>query len=154
MPVKPTLNSMLICDTAIMDAETRKRSLIGIFQNIRSVNFPCMHQLLYVYASLTDARGEYVFGLRLVDGASDKELWNASLPPLQIADPLHVHEICVRIMRLTFPTPGRYEFQLHANGELLDLRRINLEKVEPGQLGMGAPPPGQPPQEPPGQPPL
>jgi hypothetical protein len=82
--------------------------------------------------------GEYVFSLRLIEMKTDRELWKAALPPLSIKDPLHVQEICMRIMRITFPSPGKYEFQFYANDQLLDLRRINLELVQP-------PPHGQPP---------
>ena len=83
-PSPPTLNSIIVCDQAIFDAETRKRSLIGIFQNIRSTQFPCTHPMLTVYASVTDAQGEYVFTLRLVDLSNDRELWKASLPSMEI----------------------------------------------------------------------
>lgn len=148
MPVQPTLNSIVICDSAILDAETRKRSLIGIFQNIRATQFPHVHPMMTVYASVTDAHGDYVFSLRLVQVESDKELWKAQLPQINIPDPLHSQEICIRMMRLAFPDPGRYELQFSANDQLLDLRRITLEKVDPnapGQQPGQQPGPGQTP---------
>ena len=64
MPVKPTINSMIICDTAILDAETRKRSLIGIFQNIRSTHFPCQHQMLHL-SETTSVSIQYYAGKRV-----------------------------------------------------------------------------------------
>lgn len=146
MPHKPQLNSLLLCDTAILDAESRKRSLIGIFLVIRSVNFPCTHQSFTVYATITDAQGEYAFSLRIVEVKTEREICRADLPKITINDPLHIQEICLRLLGVTFPAPGRYEVAIHANGELLDLRRLMLEQVpqpgtqQPGTPGLQLPP--------------
>ena len=130
-PVTPTLMSIIVCDYSMVDAHSYKRSLIGIFQNIRAQSFPCFHHCLHVYACVTDAQGLYRFGLKLIEVNTGTLLWEVELPPVTIKDRLQMHEIPVRITPLRFPNPGRYEFQLHANGELLGLRPIHLELQAP-----------------------
>ena len=61
MPGKPTPKhlAMLLCDYLILDAETRNKSLIGIFHRIQALKFPVRHDRMHVFVALTDGHGEY-----------------------------------------------------------------------------------------------
>jgi len=61
----PTLNAMLICDSAVREEGTGKVSLIGIFANITASAFPAIHSKLTIYVNVTDAQGHYKFRLEM-----------------------------------------------------------------------------------------
>ena len=57
-PPIPSLLAMLICDQIIVDEQTKKKSLIGIFDNINSLAFPASVNCA-IYAKMADAEGGY-----------------------------------------------------------------------------------------------
>jgi hypothetical protein len=129
MPVVPKVNSFLLCDYIIQEHKTGKKSLIGIFHNIVAGRFPFAHPSLFIYANLSDAAGNYDFTIRLIDVNSRKVIGSGRLPAIQIGDRLKPVEIAMNIRQLVFPSPGKYEFQLEANGELVDCRDLWVTQV-------------------------
>ena len=141
MPVVPKVNSFLLCDYIIQEHKTGKKSLIGIFHNIVAGRFPFAHPSMFIYANLSDAAGKYDFTIRLIDVNSRKVIGSGRLPAIQIGDRLKPVEIAMNIRQLVFPNPGKYEFQLEANGELVECRDLWVTEARP---------PGKPGEDPPG----
>ncbi len=73
-PPVPVLKAFLVCDQVIQDAQTGKKSLIGVFHELKASRFPAMHPALWIYANLTDAHGQYAFEIRLVDVSRNETL--------------------------------------------------------------------------------
>jgi len=69
----PKANAIVICDYAMQEAGTGKWSLIGIFSQIHSAQFPVIHRQLCVYLNFTDAQGHYHFRLELIDLDQEEE---------------------------------------------------------------------------------
>lgn len=131
MPQKPLANAVLICDKVITEEGTQKKSLIGIFENIGSSKFPCVHYFLSVYVKLTDARGSYNFSLELVDLGTGAVLNRADIPkPVEIPDPLRTHELVFNMGGLRFPNPGKYEFRVLANSEVFGQKAFLVEEFK------------------------
>jgi hypothetical protein len=131
MPQKPVANAVLICDKVITEEGTKKKSLIGIFENIGSSKFPCVHYFLSVYVKLTDAMGNYKFSIELVDLDKGKVLNRADIPQqVDIPDPLRTHELVFNMGGLRFPAAGKYEFRVLANGEAFGQKTFLVEEIK------------------------
>ena len=129
----PLVKAFLVCDAVIHEAGTNKKSLIGIFQRIHARRFPCRHGALMIYAAITDTNGEYTFDLELVDLTDGKRIGRGTTPALQLHDRLRTAELTFRLENIVFPQPGKYEFRLHANHELLAQDHVEVAGVEKGE---------------------
>ena len=137
-PPLPVIKAFLVCDKVIQDAQTGKKSLIGIFHEIQANTLPTLHHELWIYANLTDAHGKYVFEIRFVnvtDGG--RVVGHGHPPPITIPGPLQTTELSAQLRRVQLPSEGTYEFQLIANGELAATKAI---RVSTGRSGEDAPP--------------
>jgi len=133
MSVEPRVNAMLLCDTIITDKITNKKSLIGIFENIHTIDFPCIHYSLSLYIKLTNAKGNYIFRLELVDLEKDVVIGKEESPKvLNIDDPLRTFELLFEIRGLTFEHPGKYEFIIFANDSAFGQKIFEVRKLSEG----------------------
>ncbi len=128
---QPIVKAFLICDQIIQDSQTGKMSLIGLFQDLRADRFPAIHPTLWIYASLTDARGEYDFEIQFVDVEESNVLGKGTPPKIKIPGPLETTEMCAQLGNLQLPRPGTYEFHLIGNGELLATKSLRVSEVRP-----------------------
>ncbi len=130
LPPLPKVNAFLICDHVIHEAGTNKKTLVGIFHNINAHAFPCTHHSMCIYANLIDAMGPYDFEIRLIELSSGAKVGNASLPTIKINDRLRPAEICINLQGITFTRPGKYEFQLYGNKEIIASKDFLVDKME------------------------
>ena len=131
MGARPVVTAFLVCDTVIHEQDTNKKSCIGIFHQISTHRFPCRHGQLSIYANITDAQGEYVFRLSLQHLKDGREIGAGSTPPLRIPDRLQTAELAFRLQNIVFPNPGKYQFQLFANEDLVAQKEVVIKKIEP-----------------------
>ncbi|WP_447969097.1 DUF6941 family protein [Nitrospira sp. M1] len=117
--VKPSVQAFLVCDTIIIDSLTGKKSIIGAFTHLWAKTFPCQHPQMGVYFCLNDAEGEYQFEIALIYLDKNQTVGKGALSPIEIKNRLETHDFGLNISALIFPGPGRYEFQLHANGQFI-----------------------------------
>jgi hypothetical protein len=146
-PPNPVVKAFLVCDQVIQDAQTGKKSLIGVFHELRSTRFPAMHPMLWIYANLTDAHGRYTIQISLMDVTRNQVLGKGEPPPIDIPAPLQTTELAAQLRNVTLPGPGTMEFQLHVNGELLATKAVRIVKVEETASGTSPgthPPPTHP----------
>ena len=104
---------MLLCDQAITDAESGKKSLIGLYDVLRPSSFP-FDQLFTIFAKFTDAEGLYRFRMEYVSVTENRKLLDVETDPLQIPSRLEPFELVARLA-VQVPVQGRYEFRLFAN---------------------------------------
>lgn len=130
----PKANAMLICDYVITERGTNKKSLIGVFENIGAVQFPCTHFQLSVYIKLTDAQGQYRFRLELVDLKTDTITGKSEMPDtIQIPNPLITHELVFNLRGLRFPRAGEYEFRIFANDRIFGQKSFIVNEIKPNE---------------------
>ena len=130
----PKLNAMLLCDYVITEHGTNKKSLIGIFENINAVKFPCVHYSLSVYLKMTEARGSFVVRLELVDLSDSKIVAKTQTPrDIQVSDPLSTHELVFGLKGLTFPHAGDYEFRVYSGDQFFGQKSFRV--VQRGKAG-------------------
>ncbi len=112
--VHPYVLAALLCDSIITEAQTGKKTLVGLFENVFVRSFPAVHQLS-IYLKITDAQGPYRFRVDYVDIAADHILDSQEIGELTVPDRLQSGDIVVNIA-VPIPTPGPYEFRFYANG--------------------------------------
>lgn len=139
MNEKPIAESLVICDQVIVEGQTNKKSLIGIFNSIASNTFPVQHPKLFVYAAMSSGRGEMIVDLRCIRMEDNAEVFKIS-GQMMFPDPNTVVELVASLNQLPFERPGLYTFELICEGDLLLEKRFNVLLL-----------PQQPPRHPPRQ---
>ncbi|HEX4488513.1 MAG TPA: hypothetical protein VH088_19700 [Terriglobales bacterium] len=130
----PNVVAMLICDQVISEQGTNKKSLIGVFDNFSSLDFPVLIQRLAVYVKLADAEGDYLFKLRLVDLKDEKLIVELGIPA-KILDSTQHSELALNFGNIPIPAEGKYEFQLYSGDEYLHRVTMKAVKVQMPQGG-------------------
>jgi hypothetical protein len=139
-PPQPVVKAFLVCDQIIQDAQSGKKSLIGVFHELRAERFPAVHPALWIYANLTDAHGRYHFQLRLVDVERGDVLGRGEPPAIDIPGPLQTTELSAQLRNVALPRPGTYEFQLISNEQMVATKAIRVAQVRPAASRDEAPP--------------
>jgi len=123
--MKIKIRDFIICDTVITEAVTGKKSLIGKFDAIHAVRFPCTRTFC-VYLSLVEAREEYRMSFEIVNISSGSSIAKANFPhAFQNPDPITPVEVTFQ-MNVKFPQEGAYDLRIFCNCELVDSRLILL----------------------------
>lgn len=137
MPPTPSVRAILTCDQIIHEQGSNKKSLIGIFEDVHLVRFPAAHPRIAVYVNLTDAHGKYVMEVRML--SPDRTiLATVQTPEVEIDNPLRTCEFALQMQNTPFEKPGKYEFQILANSELLATKSIHAKQAQmPQQLPPG-----------------
>ncbi len=138
----PTLLAMLICDQVITDAETKKKTLVGVFDRYLTTGVP-LRANLAVYAKLVDAVGSYLFMLRMVNLKNENPVIDLKTNLFEWKEPRQAMELALNFRGIPIPEFGAYEFQLYANEvyvgrATIDVQRLALPQQGPGGSGPGA----------------
>ena len=128
----PTGMAIVICDQIIEDKLTGKKSLIGIFNQIATQNFPCRHPQVCVFVSLTEGRGQCAARLRIVHDESDHVVAEVN-GNIQFPDVHTVVELNFNLVGLVFPEPGVYAIEFYCDDALVLERRFHVTHVKPPQ---------------------
>ena len=118
MDINPILKAMLLCDLTIVDHETRKRSVIGIFDSIRGTTFPITHPAMSVYVQFREIEGTFDFLLELYDLERGKVLNQAVVKQFRVGDRSRDCELVFNLMSVRFEHPGDYEFRIYVNDHI------------------------------------
>jgi hypothetical protein len=111
----PSVLAILLCDQIIIDVETGKKTLVGVFEGLRAEKYPIGQKMAF-YARLTDLEGHYKFVVRIVRLDGDKEeLMGGAEAEYTAKHQLAILEIALNLPPVPFSGPGRYEFQLFAD---------------------------------------
>jgi hypothetical protein len=135
----PSVVAMLICQRVIVEQGTGMKSLIGVFENLNSFAFPAPVNMA-VYAKLLDAEGDYDFLIRLVSLKDERRIADVEGKNV-VLNSSTSSELVLNIAGLMLPEPGKYEFQLYANGMYLHRATLNAAQIQGGPVQW---PPQQP----------
>jgi hypothetical protein len=124
----PSVVAMLICDQAITEQNTNKKTLIGIFENLASADFPVSIPRASIYIKLADAQGDYTFKLRIVK-LKDESLISEVEAKATILDVSQYAELVLNMVNMPIPEPGKYEFQLYAQDIYLHRVMVTVLKL-------------------------
>ena len=128
---RPDAKAILLCDQTITDVNIGKPSLIGIFDNIDTSQFPCAVSIS-IFLKMTDAQGEYTFRFELIRNNDGQAIAGGQLPgPVVVGDRLAEFNL-VWDMYVQFTEPGRYEFQIYEDGRLVAHKAFTVALVQEG----------------------
>ena len=121
----PIAIAMVICDMVIEDVRTRKKSLVGLFNNISTSKVPVTHPRLNVYIALTEGRGDYDAELRCIN-LDDNEIVGGMKGPLKFVSPQQIVEFNFEICNFVLPRYGNYRFDFLCSDRLVISRKFHL----------------------------
>jgi hypothetical protein len=132
----PSLSAILICEKVIEEVGTRKKTLVGIFDNVQAQALP-IGLPLGIYARLADGEGEYSLLVRISTTDADGNEIRVFEGTMQGSVPsrLQAFEIAINFLYLQFDRPGRYDIQIHADGVYVGHASFNVS-VAPQQEGL------------------
>lgn len=123
--------AIVICDMVIADQETKKKSLIGLFNSLWANNFPVAHHEIHVFVSLTGGNGHYNCELNCHNESSGKTIGQTE-GPLEFKNPNDVIELDFCFRNIFFPEPGNYSFEFLCDGEMIFHRRFMVRQTPKG----------------------
>jgi hypothetical protein len=121
----PVALSLILCEQVIVDLHTQNPSPISIFTGLAVECFPSPSQRFSVFASLTNGRGSGV--VKVVANRLDTgEPVYEQRHPIRFPDPLLVVNVNIRVGKIRFPVPGRYEFILAVDADPVAQRTLRV----------------------------
>lgn len=124
--------AIVICDLIIEDKLTSKKSLIGIFNQIGTQNFPYRHPQICVFVSVTEGRGQCAARLRIIHDESEHVVAEVN-GNIDFPDVNAVFELNFNLVGLVFPEPGTYSIEFYCDDTLVLERRFNVIHIKPAQ---------------------
>lgn len=137
----PRCKAILLCDQVIIDAITRKNSLIGIFETFFVPHFPGNSSTFTAFLQLVDGIGKYDLHIEIHDLQQNSVI--ARMGPFPIEFPERVNKAVFMFTILPFPLPhaGSYDFVVTADGEDIDRQKFDVQQFQLPQ------PPGEQPHD-------
>ncbi len=125
----PTLLAFLLCETVIHDAETQKKTLVGVFDRMGAFGTPVAGVNVGVYAKLVEGNGKYALRIRMVNLRDESQVmeinvgadWQKPEAPLEFG---------INMRGLVIPAFGDYEFQLFADDIYLGRAVFKVEQMQ------------------------
>jgi len=123
----PSVLATLLCDWIIVEQGTAKKTLVGLFDILTVAAFPTVQSMGF-YARLTDLEGHYHFDVRVVRLAGEEEeLLGGAQAEFRADDRLAILEMALNLPPVPLAAPGRYEFQLFADGVYIGRAALNVQ---------------------------
>jgi hypothetical protein len=125
----PTVKSMILCDDLLLDEQSDKIHLMGVFNTIHPEGdpaFPYRLRKLSVFLQLTDAEGEYEAKIVICKGDTDRVISASPVHMIDFLDRLQLKWAHFRLLNCPFPHPGLYWVQFHCEGQVLSEQRLGL----------------------------
>jgi hypothetical protein len=112
---RPTAAGLILCQQAIIEEKTRNITLINSFDWLRFRQFPSSKQFMG-YLALTDGLGEMTLSLTVAGLHDLKGIYERSWHET-FGDPLREKRRLILVSSCSFPSPGRYQVSILAEGE-------------------------------------
>jgi hypothetical protein len=125
----PLVTSMVFCEQAIVEEQTRKVSLIHCF-TVRYFNkFPTPPHGMMVLVQFADGMGQGHLELVLTDLKKDRALARRTAR-LLLTSSLQPGRFLCRFDELVLPRSGRFEFLLTIDGQMVAQHTFHAVKAE------------------------
>ena len=125
----PVLLAALVCDVFILDHNTGKATVVGIFDVINAPAYPVRHGRLFVFSQLTNGRGCVDIHTKFVDLEDDEKVILENTVSAKFVDVRQVANVVSEFVGTEFPHPGEYRVQVFAGTEFLGERRILCKQI-------------------------
>jgi hypothetical protein len=123
--------ALIVCDRVITDAATQEKTLVGTFNQLNSIAFPCMCPRMTVFVGVTNGRGAIEAEIRCVNESEQNTVVFGMKGTIPFNNPNDVIEMGFQFNNITFPKPGMHSIQFLCEGELILQRRFLLSIFKP-----------------------
>ncbi|NTV29008.1 MAG: hypothetical protein HGA80_02885 [Candidatus Omnitrophica bacterium] len=120
--------SMVVCDMIIEDKKTGKKSLIGMFSNVSTMQVPCLLNRFCIFISMTEGIGDYTCALKCLRSTDNLSI-GETRGNIQFQERSQVVEITLDIAGLTVPEFGEYRLELYCDDALLISRKFTVSPL-------------------------
>jgi hypothetical protein len=128
MNLKPILKAMLLCDQTIVEEGSKKRTLIGLFDRVKTAQLPTVHPSMSVYVQFREVEGMFDFTLELYDLAEEKTLHKAMVKNFKVQEKSRDCELVFNLLSVRFDHPGDYEFRIYINDYVFGQKSFQVIK--------------------------
>jgi hypothetical protein len=125
---RPHLNFTLLCDD-VRQEMGGKVSLMGIFENIYSRNFPAIHPRLAAINEWTDGTGEFDAILRILS-PDRKTVIRETVTRLKLTNAGSKHRDISIHLNIEFKKPGTYWIENYIDGIIVNSVPLNVLLVK------------------------
>ena len=112
----PSAWRLVLCEQAVVEEKTRNVTLVNSFSRLRCPSFPSPAARFVTYALLSGELGDATMSL-VVSRLDTLEDVHEARWQMKFRDRLRPIRLVLRLSRLSFPAPVRYQFSLMADGE-------------------------------------
>ena len=127
-PTTPVPVALILCDDLIVQQNTDKITLVGIFDRLRATEFPSPPRSIHAFVSLIDSIGDVRLRLVCTKADSGEEVY-ALEGTAFFPDRLTTVNVHFTARNLQFPAPEVYYMQLYGDGVFIAERKLTV--VEP-----------------------
>jgi hypothetical protein len=125
---RPHLNFTLLCDDVRQEVGG-KVSLMGVFENIYSRNFPAIHPRLATINEWTDGAGEFDATLRIL-APDRKTVIRETVTRLKLTNAGFKHRDISIHLNVEFKNPGTYWIENYLDGIIVNSVPLNVLLVK------------------------
>jgi hypothetical protein len=123
----PSCSAVLFADQIIVDAETGKKTLVGLYSNIYSSRLP-LRKKLNIFVDICDACGRYDFELELIRLEDEAKIASGAIKGVNASDRLSSVEVIIQLAA-AIRSFGTYEFRMLYGNNLVASKTFRvLEK--------------------------
>jgi hypothetical protein len=115
----------LVCEKAIIEEGTKNVTLVNCHTRVRVEQFPSEPRRFALFAILADGAGDVTLEIVITRLADDATIFRESRP-VHFGNKLQEVRFLFRVTGCTFPTAGKYQIDLFADGQYLAHHRINV----------------------------
>lgn len=130
--VPPLMKGIYLCDEVFADPTSRKISLLNVFITARpeESSFPFELGKLCVVTALRGGRGQVRVRVDVVRESTNTLIFRTAERDLHFFTPLTTIYARFGLMKVRFPSPGRYAVEIHCDGVFLDDEVLTILPVE------------------------
>lgn len=128
MSPPPVAIGLTLCDKIIVEEGTRKVTLVNTFAKIDERVFPSPPRTFFVFAVLTDARGDATIDVVMTSLNTNQVVYSRQILA-HFPDPLQELRVSHRVDSFSFPAPGLYQFTILVNGAWVAQRRLRVLQI-------------------------
>lgn len=128
----PKCKAILLCDQVIIDAVTRKTSLINIFDKLLVSSFPGTTKSFMVYMQFVDGIGSYGLSVEIHDLRENTILARLQETRIEFQERVNKFVVIFSVPQLPLPHGGTYDFVVFADGQEIDRQKFEATVVALG----------------------
>ena len=138
---EPALTALFFADYIIVEEQSKKKSVVGIFDRFFSASFPVSFPPWSIFAGVTNLEGDHSFALNLV--SEQDEVVVAISGAFKVPSISAGVDLVPRIPQAIFPRPGDYRLTFHIDGSVIGQRILHVQPLP--AVGIPGIMPGMPP---------